>query len=162
MWNSALHRKKWRKGKFGQTSKVSEYYEHDCGFSLGDKQRFLEITFRRYLVIILKISVRWKLKELRCELSSSINIISDSEEGGILFLQIAVTFRIKKQKKNEIKRKHRVREFFHKQEEKRPFNNLTINKTSWGLILPTNVFHQHLRYLYGYLLASPQNTTNLR
>ena len=28
--------------------------------------------------------------------------------------------------KNESKRKHRVREFFHKQEEKRPFNNLTI------------------------------------
>ena len=29
-------------------------------------------------------------------------------------------------KKNESKRKHRVPEFFHKQEEKRPFNNSTI------------------------------------
>ena len=28
--------------------------------------------------------------------------------------------------KNESKRKHQVPEFFHKQEEKRPFNNLTI------------------------------------
>ena len=28
--------------------------------------------------------------------------------------------------KNESKRKHRVPEFFHKQEEKRTFNNLTI------------------------------------
>ena len=33
-------------------------------------------------------------------------------------------------KKNESKRKHRVPEFFPKQEEKRPFNNLTRNKTS--------------------------------
>ena len=51
------------------------------------------------MAIILKISVRWTLKELRCELSSSCDIISGSEEGGILFLQIAVTFRIKKTKK---------------------------------------------------------------
>ena len=29
-------------------------------------------------------------------------------------------------KKNESERKHRVPEFFHKQEEKRQFNNLTI------------------------------------
>ena len=36
----------------------------------------------------------------------------------------------KKKKKNESKRKHRVPEFFPKQEEKRPFNNLTRNKTS--------------------------------
>ena len=28
--------------------------------------------------------------------------------------------------KNESKRKHWVPEFFHKQEEKRPFNNLTV------------------------------------
>ena len=33
-----------------------------------------------------------------------------------------------KKKKNENKRKHP--EFLHKQEEKRPLNNLTINKTS--------------------------------
>ena len=54
--------------------------------------------------------------------------ISGSEEGGILFLQIAVMFGMKK--KNESKRKHGVLEFFHKQEEKRPFINLTRNKTS--------------------------------
>ena len=68
-----------------------------------------------FKAIILKISVRFTLKD------------SDSEEGGILFLQIAVMFEIKK--KNESKRKHRVPEFFCKQEEKRPFNNLTRNKT---------------------------------
>ena len=54
----------------------------------------------------------------------SFNSISDSEKGGVLFLQIAVMFEMKN--KNESKRKHRVPEFFHKQEEKRPFNNLTI------------------------------------
>ena len=41
---------------------------------------------------------------------------------------MAVMLAIKK--KNESKRKHRVPKFFHKQEEKRPFNNLTRNKTS--------------------------------
>ena len=54
-------------------------------------------------------------------------MISDSEEGNMFFLQITVMFEIKK---NESKRKHQVSEFFHKQEEKRPFNNLTRNKTS--------------------------------
>ena len=54
----------------------------------------------------------------------SFNIISDFEEGGILFLQIAVMFEMKN--KNDSKRKHQVPEFFHKREEKRPFNNLTI------------------------------------
>ena len=34
------------------------------------------------------------------------------------------------EKKNESQRKHRVPDFFHKQEEKRPFNNLRGNKTS--------------------------------
>ena len=76
------------------------------------------------MAITLKISVRFTLKELRCELSSSFDIISGSEKGGILFLQIAVIFEIKK--KNESRRKHRVPELFHKQEEKRPFNSLTI------------------------------------
>ena len=76
----------------------------------------------------LKLSFTFTLKELRCELSSSFYIISDSEERGILFLQKAVIFEIKK--KNENKRKHRVPDFFHKQEEERPFSNLTRNKTS--------------------------------
>ena len=55
---------------------------------------------------------------------SSFNIISGSEERGILSLKIAVMFEMKK--KNESKIKHRVPEFFHKREEKVPFNNLTI------------------------------------
>ena len=72
------------------------------------------------MAIILKISVRLTLKELRCGFSSSFDIISGSERGGILFLQIAVMFgmKTKKKKKNESKRKHLVPEFFHKQEEK--------------------------------------------
>ena len=80
------------------------------------------------MAIILKISVRFTLKEqeLRCEFSSSFDIISGPEEGGILFLQIAVMFGGKK-KKNESQRKHRVPEFFHKQAEKRPLNSFNEN-----------------------------------
>ena len=74
--------------------------------------------------ITLKICVRFTLNELRCELSSFFDIISDSGQGGILFLKIAVIFEMKK--KNESKRKHWIPEVFHKKEEKRPFNNLTI------------------------------------
>ena len=49
----------------------------------------------------------------------------------VFFLQIAVMFVIIIIKqKNESKRKHRVPEFFHRQEEKRPFSNLTRNRTS--------------------------------
>ena len=55
-------------------------------------------------------------------------MISGSEKERILFLQIAVMFEMKK--KNESKGKHQVPELFHKQEEKRPFNYLTRNKTS--------------------------------
>ena len=51
-------------------------------------------------------------------------VFSISFQIGILFMQITVIFEMKK--KNESKRKHRVPEFFYKQEEKRPFNNLTI------------------------------------
>ena len=50
------------------------------------------------MAIILKISARFTLKELRCEFSSSFDIISGSEEGGILFLQIAIVFGMKKKK----------------------------------------------------------------
>ena len=63
------------------------------------------------MAVILKVSVRFTLKVLRCEV-------------GILFLQIEVMLKMKK--KNESKRKHRVSDFFHKQEEKRPLNNVTI------------------------------------
>ena len=72
--------------------------------------------FRLYLAIILKIFVRFTLKEL--------DIISDPEERGMFELKM----------KNESKTKHQVTEFFHKQEEKRPFNNLTRNKTSRQLV----------------------------
>ena len=79
-----------------------------------------------FKAIFLKLSVRFTLKELRCKLSSS--FYSDYEEGDILLLQKGVMFEIKK--KNKSKRKHRVPEFFHNQEEKRPFNKLIRNKTS--------------------------------
>ena len=48
--------------------------------------------------------------------------MSDSEEEDILFLQLAVLFKMKK--KDERKRKKWVRELFRKQEEKGAFNNL--------------------------------------
>ena len=54
--------------------------------------------------------VRFTLKKLRREFSSSFDIICDSDKEGILFLQIAVIFEMKK--KNESKRKHRVTEIF--------------------------------------------------
>ena len=44
------------------------------------------------------------------------------------------TVKFEMKKKNESKRKHWIPEFFHKQEEKRPFNNSTIklaNKKSF-------------------------------
>ena len=85
------------------------------------------------MAIIFKISVRFTVKELRCEFLSSFDIISGSEEGGILFLQIVIVFgkkKKKKKKKNESENKLCVLEFFHKQEEKRPFNNLTRIKAS--------------------------------
>ena len=87
----------------------------------------MDINFQRYLAIILKTSVRFTLKELRCELSSSFDTVLGSEEGGILFLQITGMFEMKK--KNESKRKHRIAEFFDKQE-KKDFSNLTRNKIS--------------------------------
>ena len=52
--------------------------------------------------ITLKISDRLTLKEVRCELSSSFGIISGTEKEGILFLEIAVIFKMKK--KNESKK----------------------------------------------------------
>ena len=94
----------------------------------NDFRRYLEIIFRLYLATILKIFVRFILKELRCELSSSSDIISGSEKGGILFSQIVVIFEMKM--KNENQTKLQVPEFFHKHEEKRPFNNLTRKNTS--------------------------------
>ena len=65
------------------------------------------------MAIILKISVRFTLKELRCEFSSSFDIISGSEEGGILSLQIAVVFGVKKKKKRmRVKESIAYRDFF--------------------------------------------------
>ena len=51
------------------------------------------------MAIILTTSVRFTLKELRCDFSSFFDIISGSEEGNILFLPIVVMFGIKKKKK---------------------------------------------------------------
>ena len=51
------------------------------------------------MAIILKICVRFTLKELRYELSSSFDIVSDCEARGILFLQIAVMFGMKIKRK---------------------------------------------------------------
>ena len=51
------------------------------------------------MAIIFKISVRFTLQELRCEFSSSFDIISGFEEEGILFLQIVIAFGMKKKKK---------------------------------------------------------------
>ena len=79
--------------------KVSKYYERDSGFPLNDN--FLTIFGD------LKIHVRFTLKELKCELSSSFDIISNSKRE---VLQIEVIFEIKK--RNENKRKHQVLEFF--------------------------------------------------
>ena len=64
----------------------------------NDFWRYLEITFWQYFAIILKISVRCTLKELRCKFSSSFDIVSGSEEGGVLFLQIAVMFGMTKKR----------------------------------------------------------------
>ena len=47
----------------------------------NDIWRYLKIIFRQYVAIILKIYVRFTLKELRCELSSSFYIILGSEQG---------------------------------------------------------------------------------
>ena len=52
------------------------------------------------------------------------------KSGYFIFANNGYVSNEKKKKKNESKRKHRVPEFFPKQEEKRPFNNLTRNKTS--------------------------------
>ena len=48
--------------------------------------------------------------------------MSNSEEEGILYLQLVVLFKMKKKKKK--KKKKWVRELFRKQEEKGIFNNL--------------------------------------
>ena len=68
------------------------------------------------MAIILKISVRFTLKELRCEFSSSFDIISGSEEGGNLFLQIAVVTGMKKKSSctgifSQTRRKKTIQQF---------------------------------------------------
>ena len=78
---------------------------------------------------IFKISVRFTLKELRCEFSSCFDIISGSKGAGIFFANSGYVWVIIIKQKNQSKRKHRIPEFFHRQEEK-AFNNLTRNKTS--------------------------------
>ena len=65
------------------------------------------------MAIIFKISARFTVKELRCEFLSSFDIVSGSEEGGILFLQIVIVFGMKKKKKkNESKKNFAHWNFF--------------------------------------------------
>ena len=44
------------------------------------------------------------LKHLKCELSRSFNIMTDSEEGDILFLQLVVIFKSKKKNERQEKK----------------------------------------------------------
>ena len=80
-------------------------------FPVGDKSRYLVITFRRYLTIILKTSVI-RFTYIESEFWSSFDIMSDSEGKDILFLQLVVLFKMKKKKRR--KRKIWVRELFRK------------------------------------------------
>ena len=80
------------------------------------------------MIITLKAFViRYTLKNLRCGLLNSFDIISDVEEGDIFF-QLAVLSKIKKKNEREIE--YWVPEFFSKREEKGALNNLTRNETS--------------------------------
>ena len=93
-------------------------------FPLGDKWRYLAITFRRYFTIILKTSVI-RFIYIESEFWSSFDIMSGSEEEDILFLQLVcniLLFKLKNKKRR--KRKIWVRELFRKWEEKGAFNNL--------------------------------------
>ena len=110
------------------TFDLSPIWRKYCDVSPGGNHA-LEILFRRYLAV--EISVRFTVKQLRCELSSSFNITSGSEEGIILFLQIAVTFEMKNKK--EGKTKHRVPEFFSQTRRKKTIQNFN-NKTSQSAV----------------------------
>ena len=67
-------------------------------------------NFPTIFSIILKISFRFALKQLRCEFWSSY-IISDSEEAGTLVLQIAIIFGMKK-KRMRVKENIEYQNFF--------------------------------------------------
>ena len=78
------------------------------------------------LAVILETSViRLRLKNLRCELSTSSDILPCSEEGEILFFQQTVPTKEEWEEKKEL-----GTGFFNKREEKRAFNNLTRKETS--------------------------------
>ena len=128
-------------GKVDQTLKVLKYYEHECGFPLGDKQRFLAIfgdnfptIFGNYFNNICKIH-NFQVVSISFQvMKREVFIFANSSY-------------IWNEKKNECKRKHRVVDFFLIQEEKRPFSNLKRNKTRpegiffiQDLILLINVF----------------------
>ena len=64
---------------------------------------------------IFKISVRFTLNELRCKFLSFFDIISDFEEGAILFFLIAIMFGMKngmeaKEKNRETRRKNSIQQ----------------------------------------------------
>ena len=64
---------------------------------------------------IFKISVRFTLNELRCKFLSFFDVISDFEEGAILFFLIAIMFGMKKgmeakEKNRETRRKNSIQQ----------------------------------------------------
>ena len=73
---------------------------------------------RQYLAIILKtFAIKFTLKILRCELSSSFDVMSDPEERDISFLPLAVMFKTKM--KNEREKKFGYKNFFGNEKKKK-------------------------------------------
>ena len=82
------------------------------------------------MAIIWKIfGIRFTLKSFSCELSSFSYDISGCEEKNVLFLQLAVMFKMKKEEWEE-KKIMRTGFFFLQARRKGAFNNLTRNETS--------------------------------
>ena len=83
------------------TTYASHFYLSKARFPLGGKCRYLATFFRRYLTIILKTSVI-RFTYIESEFWSSFDIMSDSEGKDILFLQLVVLFKMKKEKKKQM------------------------------------------------------------
>ena len=79
--------------------------------------RYVEITFRRYLAIILKISVRFTLKKTKMWILKFFRYHFRLWRGR--YCIFANSGYVWNEKKNESKRKHQLSEFFHKEEEKK-------------------------------------------
>ena len=83
--------------------KIQEVLYIKARFPLGDKWRYLAIIFWRHLTIILKTSAI-RFTYIKSEFWSSFDIMSDSEGKDILFLQLAVLFKMKKKKRRKRKK----------------------------------------------------------